>query len=97
MYHEPAGQAAADPASPYKTRLGSRLFVLYALVYAGFVAVNVGAPVLMERQVAWGLNLATAYGLFLIVFALLLALVYTALCSRKERELAGGGPGEGRG
>jgi len=97
MLHEPAGQAGADPASPYKTRLGSRMFVLYALLYAGFVAINVGAPVLMERQVAWGLNLATAYGLFLIVFALLLALVYTALCSRKERELAGSAPREGRG
>jgi hypothetical protein len=97
MLHEPAGPAAADPASPYKTRLGSRMFLLYAAVYAGFVAINVGAPVLMEREVAWGVNLATAYGLFLIVFALLLALVYNSLCSRKERELAGGGPGEGRG
>jgi hypothetical protein len=97
MFHEPAGQAGADPASPYKTSLGSRMFVLYALLYAGFVAINVGAPVLMEREVVWGLNLATAYGLFLIVFAVLLALVYNALCSRKERELAGGGPGEKRG
>lgn len=97
MLHEPAGQSGADPASPYKTRLGSWMFVLYALVYAGFVAINVGAPAVMEREVAWGLNLATAYGLFLIVFALLLALVYTALCSRKERELAGVGPREGKG
>ncbi len=97
MFHEPAGQAAADPASSYKTSLGSRMFVLYALVYAGFVAINVGAPVVMEREVAWGLNLATAYGMFLIVFALLLALVYNARCSRKERELAGGAPREGRG
>lgn len=97
MLHEPAGPAAADPASPYKTRLGNRMFVLYALVYAGFVAVNVGAPVLMEREVAWGVNLATAYGLFLIVFALLLALVYNALCTRKERELASSGTEEGRG
>lgn len=97
MFHEPAGQGGADPASPYKTRLGSRMFLLYALVYAGFVAISVGAPALMERQVGWGLNLAVVYGFFLIVFALLLALVYNALCSRKERELAGGGPGAGRG
>ena len=31
MLHEPAGQFGADPASPYKTRLGSWMFVLYAL------------------------------------------------------------------
>lgn len=97
MLHEPAGQSGADPASPYKTRLGSWMFLLYAAVYAGFVAISVGAPALMERQVAWGLNLAVVYGFFLIVFALLLALVYNALCSRKERELAGGGSRGGRG
>lgn len=96
MLHEPAAQSGKDPASPYKTRLGSWMFALYALVYAGFVTITIASPVLMERVIVWGLNFATVYGLFLIVFALALALVYNALCNSKERELAGVDPvGEG--
>ena len=91
MLHEPAGQSGRDPASPYKTRIGAWMFILYALIYAGFVAINIGRPVLMEREIFWGLNLAVVYGFFLIGFALVLALIYNALCNAKERELAGGG------
>jgi uncharacterized membrane protein (DUF485 family) len=87
MLHEPAAQSGKDPASPYKTRIGTWMFILYALIYAGFVAINIGRPVLMEREIFGGLNLAVVYGFFLIVFALVLALIYNALCSAKEREL----------
>lgn len=64
------------------------MFLVYALVYAGFVAINVTAPLAMEREIVLGLNLAVVYGFFLIVFALALALVYTRMCSVKEAELA---------
>jgi uncharacterized membrane protein (DUF485 family) len=94
MFHEPAAQSGKDPASPYKTRLGTWMFALYALVYAGFVAIAIGKPVLLEWIVVSGLNLATVYGLFLIVFALVLALIYNARCNSKERELAGVDPNE---
>jgi hypothetical protein len=92
MLHEPAAQSGKDPASPYKTRIGSWMFALYALVYVGFVTITIASPLLMERIVFRGLNLATVYGMFLIVFALALALVYNALCTRRERELAGIAP-----
>jgi hypothetical protein len=41
----------------------------------------------MEKTVIFGLNLATAYGFGLIIFALILALIYNRLCAAKERLL----------
>lgn len=89
MFHEPAQQSGKDPASPYKTRIGTWMFLLYALIYVGFVAINLTSPRLMEAEVLWGLNLAVVYGFFLIIFALVLALIYNHLCGKKEAELAG--------
>lgn len=86
MLHKPATQAGPDPASRYKQRLGALMFVMYALVYAGFVAINVISPMTMEVTVLFGLNLATMYGFGLIIFALLAAFVYNRLCRRKELE-----------
>jgi len=97
MNHGPAQDSGPDPASIYKTRLGVVMFVIYCLVYAGFVLLNVlteGA--VMQTIVFAGLNLAVVYGLGLIVFALLLALLYNHLCTRREAKLAGAsGDGEG--
>jgi len=42
---------------------------------------------LMETPFCFGVNLAVVYGFSLILFALVLALIYTAMCSRKEAEL----------
>ncbi len=66
------------------------MFIFYCLIYGGFVSLNVideGRS--MQAQVGFGLNLAVVYGMGLIVIALLLALVYNHLCTRKERELSG--------
>ena len=95
MNHGPAQDSGPDPASLYKTRLGVVMFIVYCLVYAGFVLLNVlteGA--VMQTLVFAGLNLAVVYGLGLIVFALLLALLYNHLCTRKEAELADGSGSE---
>ena len=66
-------------------KLGVWMFLLYAIIYAGFVAVNVVSPKLMEAKVLFGLNLAVVYGFGLILFALVLALIYNKLCTNKER------------
>jgi len=87
MFHEPASQGGKDPAAPYKTRLGLWMFLVYALIYAAFVAINVMAPALMDLEVVFGLNLAVVYGFFLIAFALVLALAYTRLCSAREAKM----------
>ncbi len=70
-------------------RLGVWMFICYSLFYAGFVAINLYSPVLMEKIVLFGLNLATVYGFALIIVALIQALVYDGLCRRQERLLGG--------
>jgi len=89
MHHDPAPESGPDPASPYKTRLGVWMFILYSIVYAGFVMTNVLTEgYAMQTIVFMGLNLAVVYGIGLIVLALILALIYNALCTRKESEMA---------
>ena len=87
MLHEPAKQSGDDLASSYKSRLGVRMFLVYAVLYAGFVLINVLWPKMMGTIIVAGLNLAVVYGFGLIVLAVILALIYNWMCSRKEREL----------
>ena len=86
MLHEPATPAGKDAAGPYKTRLGIRMFILYSLFYASFVAINLLNPLAMAAIVFAGLNLATVYGFALILFALIEALIYDWLCRKMERQ-----------
>lgn len=90
MLHEPAVSSGPDHASDYKMRIGVSMFILYALVYAGFVVINITNPLWMEQIIFAGLNLATVYGFGLIIFALILALIYNCLCGIKEKELNSG-------
>ncbi len=87
MLHEPSEPTGEDPALRYKTRIGAWMFLIYGIVYAGFVILNVASPLTMEKEVFFGLNLAVTYGFGLILFAFLLALVYNRMCALKEREL----------
>lgn len=84
MFHQPAAQSGKDYGISFKTRFGAWMFLLYGLVYAGFVAINLIQPGMMEVTVLFGLNLATFYGFSLIVFALVLALIYNHICTQKE-------------
>ena len=88
MLHEPAKPVEKDPSGPYKMRLGIRMFFFYSLFYAGFVAINLLIPQAMGNIVFLGINLATTYGFALIIVALIEALVYDALCRKKESEFA---------
>jgi uncharacterized membrane protein (DUF485 family) len=88
MLHEPASSPSGkDHAIAYKTRLGVQMFIFYALVYAGFVLINIIKPVLMEKEIMFGLNLAVVYGFGLIVLSLIMALIYNYLCVKKEKAL----------
>jgi len=88
MLHEPATPVGKDPAGPYKMRLGLWMFGVYCLFYASFVAINLLNPLAMGMIVFLGLNLATVYGFALIIVALVEALIYDALCRKKEAEFA---------
>ncbi len=86
MLHKPATPVGKDPAGPYKMRLGIWMFIFYSLFYASFVAINLLNPLAMGAIIFLGLNLATVYGFALIIVALIEALVYNALCHKKETE-----------
>lgn len=86
MGHGPASDWGKDRASSFKTRVGIWMFLLYSVVYAGFVLINTLEPKLMGSDIG-GLNLAIIYGFGLIAFALMLAFVYNAICSAAEEEM----------
>lgn len=69
-----------------KAGLGIRLFFIYLICYAGFVVIGVFQYELLAIQVLGGLNLALAYGIGLIVFAVVLGVVYNYYCTKYEDE-----------
>jgi uncharacterized membrane protein (DUF485 family) len=74
--------AAGDAAT---SRIGLRLFWVYVLLYAGFMALVLFRPDLLALRPFGGVNLAIAYGMGLIAGALILAIVYMAACRAVER------------
>ncbi len=67
-------------------RIGFVLFVVYLLLYIGFVLLNAFAADVMEMTPIAGVNLAILYGFGLIITALILALVYGFLCKEESAE-----------
>jgi len=59
------------------------MFIIYLIVYFGFVGINSVKPTLMGTDIG-GLNLAVVYGMGLTVLALVMAMIYTHLCSIEE-------------
>lgn len=86
MLHEPAAQCGPDASAEYKQNIGVWMFLLYAVVYAVFVAINLLRPLWMEKTVFFGLNLAVVYGFALILFALIEALIYNHMCGSHEAD-----------
>ena len=70
----------------HNARVGFVLFVIYLLLYGGFVFLNAFAADVMEMTPIAGVNLAILYGFGLIVAALVLALVYGFLCKEEPAE-----------
>ncbi len=84
MLHEPAAQSAKEYASEYKRKLGIKMFIVYGILYAGFVAINALIPGKMEIRTLFNLNLAVFYGFGLIIFAIISGLIYNHLCTKEE-------------
>ena len=87
MQHGPAAELDQDNASDAKARLGLILFIVYSIVYAGFVVINTVCPKTMGETVFLGLNLAVVYGFGLIILAIVMGLIYNAMCTRLEKTL----------
>jgi len=93
----PAPQAAAGAQAPIhddhhpetvsrNARVGLWLFLVYLILYAGFMGLNAFAPHKMAEAPFGGINLAVLYGLLLIVAAFLLALVYVFLVRNRAED-----------
>ena len=67
---------------PRNARYGLVLFTAYVIVYALFVYLSAFRADVMAWQPMGGVNLAVWYGLGLIVFAIVLAVIYMLLCGR---------------
>ena len=74
----------------YNARLGMFLFVVYLILYGGFVILNAFAAETMEATPLAGVNLAVLYGFGLIIAALVLALVYGWLSKPEDATRTGG-------
>jgi len=72
-----------DHAASLKRILGLWFVILYTIVYAGFVVINVVSPSFMAIDVG-SINVAIAYGFLLIIFAIFLAAVYNHVCTHAE-------------
>jgi len=62
--------------SRHNARLGMVIFIVYVVLYGGFVGLTAYDYRIMARIVFAGLNLAIVYGMGLIVAAVILAFVY---------------------
>ncbi|MBK3518609.1 DUF485 domain-containing protein [Carboxylicivirga marina] len=87
MEHGPAAKLGVDHASKKKSKLGVILFIFYSLVYAGFVVIGVVNYELMGKIIFAGQNLAVVYGFGLIIFAIVLGLIYNAICTNYENSM----------
>ncbi|PKM90406.1 MAG: DUF485 domain-containing protein [Firmicutes bacterium HGW-Firmicutes-12] len=84
--HEPSKEWKKDDASSIKELLGLWLFLLYCLVYIGFITINVVSPKFMAIDVG-SFNVAITYGLGLIVLAMVLAFAYNHVSTHAEELL----------
>ncbi len=66
------------------SRIGLVLFLLYLLLYGGFVLLNTFSPQTMEAKPFAGVNVAILYGFGLIISAFVLALIYGVFCGPSE-------------
>jgi uncharacterized membrane protein (DUF485 family) len=88
MDHGPAVQYEEhEDLIAYKSKVGIKLFFVYALVYVVFVVINTVKPTLMDVKVLFGVNLASIYGFSLIILAIIMGLIYNSICSKKESEM----------
>lgn len=69
-----------DQGSVRSRTIGIRLFLIYVLLYIGFMGIVLFRPDVLSWRPLGGINLAIAYGMGLIVSAFVLALIYMVAC-----------------
>lgn len=87
MLHEPSGVFETDNAAPKKAKLGVILFIVYTLIYSGFVIIGLTKPELMGLELIGGQNIAIIYGFGLIGLAIVMGFIYNYFCTRMENKM----------
>ena len=77
---DPDQRAAHDAHVAPNAKLGMGMFVVYLALYLGFMGIAAFKYELFGSTPFGGVNFAVLYGMGLIVAALVLALIYMALC-----------------
>ncbi len=87
MIHEPAVEVGIDKAAAKKAKLGVIMFLIYTIVYSGFVLIGLTKPEWMGLQAIGGQNIAIVYGFGLIVLAIVMGFIYNYFCTKMEDKL----------
>jgi uncharacterized membrane protein (DUF485 family) len=88
--------SAVPPGEARNTRYGLWFFLVYVILYGGFVGLSAFEPEVMARTPLGGVNLAILCGFGLIIAAFALALTYAILCAWAGDDRAGAGAEGGR-
>jgi uncharacterized membrane protein (DUF485 family) len=84
MAHGPATEWKKEKSEDFKTKLGLIMFAIYVPIYLIFVFICVLSPKSMAINIG-SLNLAIVYGFALIILAVIQALIYNNICSKREK------------
>ncbi|KAF0202923.1 MAG: hypothetical protein FD170_1500 [Bacteroidetes bacterium] len=84
--HGPAVKMDADHAAAKKSKLGVILFLVYTLVYSGFVFIGLMYPEVMGLHIIGRQNVSIVYGFGLIFLAIVMGFIYNWICTRYEDE-----------
>ena len=87
MEHGPATEWKEDECEGFKSRLGLIMFAIYFVIYIAFILISVLSPRTLSMNIG-SLNLAIVYGFGLIIIAIIQAVVYNLMCSRREKSVA---------
>ena len=85
MDHGPATEWKKENSEAFKSRVGLIMFAIYVPTYLAFVFVSVISPKTMATDIG-SLNLAIVCGFGLIILAIVQALIYNNICSRREKQ-----------
>ncbi len=87
MIHKSTVVKETDNAAAKKAKLGVILFIVYTLVYSGFVLIGLTRPEWMGLQLMGEMNIAIIYGFGLIGLAIVMGFIYNYFCTRMENKM----------
>ena len=94
MEHGPATKWQAEKSQSFKTKVGLNMYAIFAPIYLAFILVCVISPQVMAKDVG-SLNVAIVFGFGIIILAIIQALIYNFICSRRENKDGDSDKGKG--